>query len=75
MILKSIFGRNKHYDDNQWRYSPDRALASLTGFMIVYCIMWGYQLHDPPVLDTLIQPSETSSSNYRDSRGEAGKHG
>jgi hypothetical protein len=22
-------------DDDQWRYSPDRALASLTGFMIV----------------------------------------
>jgi hypothetical protein len=27
--------------------------------------MWGYQLHDRPVLDTLIQPSETSSSNYQ----------
>jgi hypothetical protein len=28
----------------QWRYSPDRALASLSGFMIV-CIstMWDYQ--------------------------------
>jgi hypothetical protein len=26
--------------------------------------MWGYQLHDLPVLQTLIQPSETSSSNY-----------
>jgi hypothetical protein len=23
-------------DDDQWRYSPDRALASLTGFMIVF---------------------------------------
>jgi hypothetical protein len=35
----------------QWRYSPDRALASLSGFMIV-CIstMWGY--HDRPILDT-----------------------
>jgi hypothetical protein len=22
-------------DDDQWHYSPDRALASLTGFMIV----------------------------------------
>jgi hypothetical protein len=27
--------------------------------------MWGYQLHDRPVLDTLIQPPETSSSNYQ----------
>jgi hypothetical protein len=27
-----------------------------TGFMIVYSTMWGYQLHDRPVLDTLIQP-------------------
>jgi hypothetical protein len=27
---------HKQYDDDdQWRYSPDRALASLTGFMIV----------------------------------------
>jgi hypothetical protein len=51
--------------DDQWRYSPDRALASQTGFMIVYSTMWGYQLHDRPVLDTLIQPSETSSSNYQ----------
>jgi hypothetical protein len=49
----------------RWRYSPDRALASLSGFMIV-CIstMWGYQLHDRPVQDTLIQPSEPSSSYY-----------
>jgi hypothetical protein len=62
-------------DDDQWRYSPDRALASLTGFMIVYNKMWGYQLHDRPVLDTLIHPSETSSRDAtRDSRGEAGKH-
>jgi hypothetical protein len=52
-------------DDDQWRYSPDRALASLTGFMIVYSTMWGYQLYDRPVLDTLIQPSETSISNYQ----------
>jgi hypothetical protein len=52
-------------DEDQWRYSPDRALASLTGFMIVYSTMWGYQFHDQPVLDTLIQPSETSSSNYQ----------
>jgi hypothetical protein len=27
--------------------------------------MWGYQLHNRPILDTLIQPSETSSSNYQ----------
>jgi hypothetical protein len=47
------------------RYSPDRALASLTGFMIVYSTMWVYQLHDRPVLDTLIQLSEKSSSNYQ----------
>jgi hypothetical protein len=52
-------------DDDQWRYSPDWALASLTGFMIVYSTMWGYQLHDRPVLDTLIQPLQTSSSNYQ----------
>jgi hypothetical protein len=51
-------------DDDQWRYSPDRALASLTGFMMVCSTMWVYQFHDRPVLDTLIQPSETSSSNY-----------
>jgi hypothetical protein len=25
----------RHDDDDQWRYSPDRALASLTSFMIV----------------------------------------
>jgi hypothetical protein len=25
----------KMYDEDQWRYSLDRALASLTGFMIV----------------------------------------
>jgi hypothetical protein len=37
-----------------------------TGFMIVfYSAMWGYQLHDQPVLDTLIQSSETSSSDYQ----------
>jgi hypothetical protein len=49
----------------QWRYSPDRALASLSGFMIVsISTMWGYQLHDRPVQDTLIQPSESSSSNH-----------
>jgi hypothetical protein len=53
------------YDDDQWRYSPDRALASLMRFMTVCSTMWGYQLHDRPVLDTLIQPSETSSSNYQ----------
>jgi hypothetical protein len=52
-------------DDDQWCYSPYRALASLTGFMIVCSTMWGYQLHDRPFLDTLIQPSETSSSNYQ----------
>jgi hypothetical protein len=52
-------------DDDQWLYSPERALASLTGFMIVYSsTMWGYQLHERPVLDTLIQSSEPSSSNY-----------
>jgi hypothetical protein len=54
-----------YYDDDQWHYSPNRALASLTGFIIVYSTMWGYQLHNRPVLDTLIQPSETSSSNYQ----------
>jgi hypothetical protein len=27
------------WDDDQWRYSPDWALASLTGFMIVYSTM------------------------------------
>jgi hypothetical protein len=54
-----------HYNDDQWRYSPDRAFASLTGFMRICSRMWGYQLHDRPVLDTLIQPSETSSSNYQ----------
>jgi hypothetical protein len=47
-------------DDDQSRYSPDRALASLTGSST----MWGYQLHDRPVQDTPIQPSEPSSSNY-----------
>jgi hypothetical protein len=52
-------------DGDQWRNSPDRALASLTGFMIVYSTMWGYQLNDRPVLDTLSQLSETSSSNYK----------
>jgi hypothetical protein len=30
-----------------------------------YSTMWGYQLHDLPVLDTLIQPSKTSSSHYQ----------
>jgi hypothetical protein len=35
------------------------------GFMIVCSTMWGYQLHDRPTLDNLIQPSETSSSNYQ----------
>jgi hypothetical protein len=53
------------YDD-QWRYSPDRALASLYGFHdSFYSTMWGYQLHDRPIVDTLIQPSETPSSNYQ----------
>jgi hypothetical protein len=27
--------------DDQWRYSPDRALASLTGFMIVFIVRCG----------------------------------
>jgi hypothetical protein len=31
----------------------------------LYSTMWGYQLHDRPALDTLIQPSEPSSSNYQ----------
>jgi hypothetical protein len=31
---KKESGKDK-VDDDQWRYSPDRALASLTGFMIV----------------------------------------
>jgi hypothetical protein len=62
-------------DDDQWRYSADRALASLTGFMIVCSsTMWGYQLHDRPVQDTLIQPVVVLVTT-RDSRGEAGKHG
>jgi hypothetical protein len=56
---------NIYDDDDQCHYSPDRALASLTGFMIACSTMWGYQLHNRPVLDTLIQPSETSSSNYQ----------
>jgi hypothetical protein len=49
-----------------------------TGFMIVCSsTMWGYQLHDRPILDILIQSSETSSSNYQRlswrSRGNTGK--
>jgi hypothetical protein len=36
-----------------------------TGFMMFYSTMWGYQLHDRPILDTLIQPSETAISNYQ----------
>jgi hypothetical protein len=45
--------------DDQWHYSPERAMASLTGFMIVCSsTMWGYQLQDRPVLYTLIQPSD-----------------
>jgi hypothetical protein len=63
-FIYSLVSTSSSYDDDQWRYSPDRALASLTDFMIVYSTMWGYQLHDRPVQDTLIQPSETSSSNY-----------
>jgi hypothetical protein len=36
----TIYARAEHInprsdDDDQWRYSPDRALASVTGFMIV----------------------------------------
>jgi hypothetical protein len=62
-------------DDDQWRYSPDRALASLPVFMIVCSTMWGYQLHDRPALDTLIQPSETSSSNYQRLVAKQGKTG
>jgi hypothetical protein len=46
-------------DDDQWHYSPDRALASLYGFHdSFYSTMWGYHLHDRPILDTLIQPSD-----------------
>jgi hypothetical protein len=52
-------------DDDHWRYSPDRALASLSGFMIVLYYDVGLSAHDRPILDTLIQPSETSSSNYQ----------
>jgi hypothetical protein len=41
-------------------------LASLYGFHdSFYSTMWGYQLHDRPILVTLIQPSETSSSSYQ----------
>jgi hypothetical protein len=53
-------------DDDALTLQPrPGALASLSGFTIV-CIstMWGYQLHDRPVQDTLIQPSEPSSSNH-----------
>jgi hypothetical protein len=66
ILVRKIYVNNpKNLIDDQWRYSPDRALASLTGFMIVCRMMWGYQLHDRPVLDTRIQPSEISSSNYQ----------
>jgi hypothetical protein len=57
--------RHVNMCDDQRHYSPDRALASLAGFMTVCSTMWGYQLHNRPVLDTLIQQSETSSSNYQ----------
>jgi hypothetical protein len=53
----------------QWRYSPDRALASLSGFMIV-CIS---------TIDLFYTPGFSHQSHLvvitRDSRGEAGKHG
>jgi hypothetical protein len=63
-------------DDDQWRYSPDRALASLYGFHdSLHCTMWGYQLHDRPILDTLIQASETSSSDYQRLAAKQGNTG
>jgi hypothetical protein len=50
---------------HQWRYSPDRALASLTGFVIVIVRCGVVSSTIDVVLHTLIQPSETSSSNYQ----------
>jgi hypothetical protein len=56
-------------DHHQWRYSPGRALASLTGFMIVNstkCVTWFYTpwfRHQRHLVVTT-----------RDSIGEAGKH-
>jgi hypothetical protein len=61
-----------HHHHHQWRYSLGRALASLTGFMIVIVRCGVISSTIDLVLHTLIQPSETSSSN---SSGEAGKHG
>jgi hypothetical protein len=64
-VSPSHYNRNQFYDD-QWCYSLDRALASLYGFHHIFCsTMWSYQLHDRPILDTLIQPSETFSNNYQ----------
>jgi hypothetical protein len=63
-------------DDDQWRYSPDRPLACLYGFHdSFYRTMWGYRLHDRPILDTLIQPSETSNSNYQRLAAKQGNTG
>jgi hypothetical protein len=59
--LHLSFSINHH----QWRYSPDRALASLTGFMIVIVRCGVISSTIDLVLHTLIQPSETSGSNYQ----------
>jgi hypothetical protein len=60
---------------HQWRYSPDRALASFTGFMIV--IVW-CGLSAPR--STWFYTPWFSHQRHlvvttRDSSGEAGKHG
>jgi hypothetical protein len=33
-LYTGVFTNELPIDDDQWRYSPDRALASLAGFMI-----------------------------------------
>jgi hypothetical protein len=57
-------------NDVKWWWSvvlqPRPGLGLPYGFHdSFYSTMWGYQLHDRPVLDTLIQPSETTSSHYQ----------
>jgi hypothetical protein len=67
--LKKYEGKNHFEDlgiDGSYIHSIalDRALASLTGFMVVgyTYTMWGYQPHDQPGSSHLIRPPRTSVS-------------
>jgi hypothetical protein len=63
-----------HQHHHQWRYSPDRALASLTGFMI-FIVRCGLSAPRSTWFYTWFSHQRHLVVITRDSSAEAGKHG